>query len=580
VTILSVLASHASACAHKPAFVFLEHGEDVTDSIAYGQLLQAVDAAAQELAMHCEIKDRVLLALPDGIDFVVMFLACLRADLVAVPVKPPQNRESARKIKAIAENCDATAVVCSDEMWGRLSRFGAESEWMTDMRHVALKKWNSRPLGKDSVEWPILRPEALAYLQYTSGSTGKPKGVMVSHANVLANQEMIRLRWGSSAQDTLLSWLPMFHDMGLIAAVLHAIYLGATCVLMPPIAFVQKPSRWMQAAARFGVHITGGPNFALRLISSARARAACEGVDLASLRVVYCGSEPIAPSVVRDFLASYQPLGLDPRAFSAGYGMAEATLMVSAGGIGAEAVFAELPMEGRPRLKTEACGRSDAQRTVVSCGQSLQGQRVRIVDPQTAQALEEGCVGEIWLHGPHIGQGYWANEQATREIFQAQVSGEEDARYLRTGDLGFMLGEELFVTGRMKELMVFNGVNHYPQDVEESIVGCHSAISLGRCVAFSSWKNEQESLVLVQEINRDPARNMSHALALEIIDALKSSVYSDHGVAASEVVLVRLNSIPRTTSGKICRVSSRKMYEAQALELVQITQDTGIAEAA
>jgi len=580
VSILSALDCHTLEHPEKAAYVFLQDGEEETESISFAQLSQSVDAAALVLGSHLTTGQRVLLALPDGIDFIVAFLACLRAGIVAAPVKPPQNREAARKVLAIAGNCGASGIVCSDAMLHKLRTFFPDASALLGMLHIPRAELKADLHEAGTAHWPTLDQTALAYLQYTSGSTGSPKGVMVTHANILANEEMIRLRWGSSASDILLSWLPMFHDMGLVAAVLHSLHVGATCVLMPPIAFVQKPARWMTAVAKYRATITGGPNFALRAICAARSREATAGADLSSLRVVYCGSEPIAASVVVDFLRQYETYGFDPRAFSAGYGMAEATLMVSAGGIGAPPKFADLPIEGEPYLIDISEVLAGAQRSVVSCGQSLSGQSIRIVDPTTLEALQEGHTGEVWLHGDHIASGYWANHDATEATFGARIKGEVDRLYLRTGDLGFLLGEELFITGRIKELMIFNGTNHYPQDVEEAAAGAHPALSLGRSVAFSVPGPVGESLVLVQEVNRDAARKLSAAFSSDIADALKSAIYSRLAIPTGEVVLVRLNSIPRTTSGKICRVSCKDRYLTSALEVLPLAPVVDTAEAA
>ncbi|MBA3772266.1 MAG: fatty acyl-AMP ligase [Ramlibacter sp.] len=576
--IVTLLSRHCQSRPEKTAYVYLKDGETESETISYRALSDSVRAHAEVLAQSIRASERVLLALPDGIDFVVVFLACLHAGLVPVPVKPPQNREASRKVLAIAADCGACSIVCSDGMLLKLRAFFPDSETLGAMRHMESQDLLARaacssPGQPDGAEARVaaMPPESLAYLQYTSGSTGSPKGVMVSHANLMANEEMIRLRWGSSETDVLLSWLPMFHDMGLVAAVVHSLFLGATCVLMPPLAFIQKPARWMSAASKYRATITGGPNFAFRALCTDRVLAASTGLDLRSLRVVFCGSEPIAASVVTNFLGSYEGHGFDPRAFSAGYGMAEATLMVSAGGIGRPPVFADLPASGTPRVSEAAPpGTPGAGRTVVSCGQALEGQTIRIVDPDSFAPMARGKVGEIWLHGRHIARGYWGNAEATSATFGARIAGGDSRLFLRSGDLGFMLGDELFVTGRIKELMIFNGTNHYPQDIEAAVAGCHPGLSLGRSVAFSSIEATGESLIIVQEVNRDWARSLSNLSAREVVDAIKSAVYAQYGIPAGEVVLVRLNSIPRTTSGKICRVSCKKLFEAGALDVISV----------
>ncbi|WP_175543163.1 fatty acyl-AMP ligase [Variovorax sp. OV700] len=581
--LLTVLKNNAEKKADKTAFVYLHDGEDETSRISTGALWRSAISLAAVLRRHADRGDRVLLAVPDGIDFVVLFLACLHAEVIAVPVKPPQNKEASRKVLSIARNSEAVAVVCSGAMIHRLRSFFPEDAALQGMHHLEFEALLSDADSVDASTSQAVAESALsigsdfiAYLQYTSGSTGDPKGVAVSHANVMANEAMIQLRWRSTVDDVCLSWLPMFHDMGLIAAVLHSVYLGATCILMPPMAFVQKPARWMSAVAKYAATITGGPNFALRAICSPRAIDASRHLDLSSLRVVYCGSEPISAAIVCSFIEKYVPMRFDSRAFSAGYGMAEATLMVSAGGIGSEPIFARAQPGKIPELVDCAAlrrGQEDFLNVVISCGELLRHQTVRIVSPDSLRVLEDGHVGEIWIHGPHIGQGYWQNAEATREIFEAQSIEEPSKKFLRTGDLGFMLQGQLFVTGRIKELMIFNGTNFYPQDIEESISGCHEALSLGRSTAFSLQDAGAESLIVIQEINRDHARNLSDSVRTSIEDAIRSTVYSRFSLPIRQVVLVRLNSIPRTTSGKICRVSCKRQFEHGQLELIDFPEE-------
>ncbi|RQS14588.1 AMP-dependent synthetase [Burkholderia sp. Bp9002] len=581
-----MLEMHVRSHADKPAFIFLLDGESETARLSFSDLLRTSAALVQPILASGRPGDRVLIALPDGIEFIITFLACLYAGVIAVPVKPPKNREASRKVLAIADNCSAAALVCDLDTLGRLRSFFPDDPALAHMRHIdhdalmatAAPSGDAARRACESVH--SIAPHALAYLQYTSGSTGRPKGVMISHANVLANEAMIRQRWDSGTTDIILSWLPMFHDMGLIATVLHTLYIGATCVLMPPMAFVQKPSRWMAAASRYNATISGGPNFALRAICSPRAIQESRDVDLSSLRILYCGSEPISVATVTHFLRAYDGMRLDPRAFSAAYGLAEATLMVSAGGIGTMPLIANRDDHADiVHYRTQA---SDAamEHGVISCGVPLAPQLVRIVDPETRRPVEDGQVGEIWVRGEHVAQGYWNDPKATSDVFHASLLEDPESHYLRTGDLAFMLKGELFITGRIKELMIFNGSNCYPQDIEESIIGSHDALTLGRCVAFSLSVGEEELLYIVQELNRDHARNLSSADRKEIESAIRSAVFAQHQLSVKDVALVKLNSIPRTTSGKICRVTCKRQYQEHALDRVEATPAAALSNEA
>jgi acyl-CoA synthetase (AMP-forming)/AMP-acid ligase II len=574
--ILTALEANAASMPDKAAFIYLRDGEEETSRISFECLLHSAAGLAPHLRAVCNAGERMVLAVPDGIDFIVLFLACLSTGVVAVPVKPPQNREASRKVLAIASNCDAAALVCDGSMVHRLASFFPEHAALARMRHVdveALMAQAARSADEAAVRDALpFDPKAVAYLQYTSGSTGHPRGVMVSHSNVVANEAMIRRRWQSGPEDICLSWLPMFHDMGLIAAVLHVIYTGATGVLMPSMAFVQKPARWMAALHRYRATITGGPNFALCALCTPRSIETCRSLDLSSLRVVYCGSEPISCATAAAFLQAYAPMGLDSRAFGPGYGLAEATLMVSVGGMGAGPLLARRRDDGRFELVAYTGQPPELLRHghVMGCGDLLQPQTVRIVDPATCTPCEDGSVGEVWLHGDHIAQGYWQNPQATADAFRASVDGEPGVPYLRTGDLGFLLDGELFITGRIKELMIFNGSNCYPQDVEEAVAGCHEALSLGRTAAFSLSHGDEEKLYVVQELNRDHARRLSYADRAQIVEKIRRAVYERLQLPVREVVPVRLNSIPRTTSGKICRVSCKRQYLDDTLERVGV----------
>jgi len=574
--ILSYLELQAVQRCDKTAFIYLKDGEVEAQSISFSQLQQQSYSLGVALAGKFERNTRVIIALHDGIDFIRAFLGSIYAGLIPVPVKPAFNNESRAKLIRIIEDCQPQGIFLTQGMLENqtpeLSKILSGLQSLQSDALIALvpagQATGTEGLSSSGVQ--------LAFLQYTSGSTGYPKGVMVSHDNLLANELMLSWAWEVSSDDVIVSWLPMFHDMGLMGSVLLTVYSGARCVLMTPGAFVQSPARWLKAVERYGGTIIGGPNFAYKLLSNPRVSLSLEGLDLSSLKVAYCGSEPVSVTVAQRFLKTYEPYALRADVFSPSYGLAEATLMVSGGQIGltystmAVDVVTSLALPDFNNLAQPTPG----IKLAVSCGFGVPGQVLRIVNPHTRQLCAEYETGEVWVAGPHIALGYWNNPKATDEAFGANMACETQGRYLRTGDLGFLADGRLYISGRIKELIIINGNNYYPQDIEETCSTSHMALG-PRVAAFGVSSHSGEEIVIVQELDKSIVDDINTEFLAGVTRSALSAIYRGHSLTIREIIYVKNNSIPKTTSGKICRVSCRRMYESRSLDIFDVAVSEG-----
>ncbi len=387
--------------------------------------------------------------------------------------------------------------------------------------------------------------EEAAFVQYTSGSTGTPRGVVVTHANLVHNNRIIAARFEHSRDTVMVGWLPLFHDMGLVGNVLQPLYLGATSVLMPPAAFLLEPVRWLRAISEHRGTTSGAPNFAYDLCVERVRPDQLDGIDLGCWTCAFNGSEPVRARTLERFAERFAPRGFRREAFYPCYGMAEATLFISGG------EKREAPREARMEA-------ADGSATVVvSSGRTEPDHEIAVVDPQTCRRLPQGEVGEIWFSGPSVSTAYWNRPEESAQRLMARLPGEQDRRYLRTGDLGFLLDGELYVTGRIKDVMIFRGRNHYPHDIEMTVQESHPALRRDAGAAFVVEHADTQALVVVQEVHRTSLR----ALPLEeIAGEVRAAVSREHGLHVGAVVLVKTGSIPKTTSGKIRRGLSRELF--------------------
>ena len=469
-----------------------------------------------------------------------------------------------------------------------LSDCGAELALTTSAALATIERTESAGLPRDlkwlsvdavdtslGANWeaPVIQADDTAYLQYTSGSTSEPKGVMISHANVLHNLEMIflgnvgELGAETTGRRTSVSWLPAYHDMGLICGVLGALYEGGHGVLMSPTAFLQRPWQWLKAISDYRANVAGGPNFAYDLCLRKITPDQRAELDLSSWQVAFCSAEPIQPETLKRFNETFRSCGFRGDTFYPCYGLAEGTLL-AAGSLGPRqpkviTIYRAALAQNRIELGDDSL--NGAGQRLIACGGPLLGQELIIVDPQTHAPLSERAVGEIWLHGPSIGHGYWNRPEDTRRVFQAHTTLDESKKYLRTGDLGFLHDGELYVTGRLKDVIIIRGRNHYPQDIERTVAAAHPALAAGAGAAFSLDVNGREVLAIAFEVDR-------HQQELEpglLVRNIRRVIAHEHELEVHAIVLVRQASLPRTTSGKMQRHLCRERYLTGELKVLE-----------
>ncbi len=570
-TLIELLHKRAHEQPDLPAYVFLKDGLTVDGTLSYAELDRRARAIAWFLRQRFQTGDRLLLMHPPGLEFVEAFWGCLYAGMVAIPVPPPDAfrvKQSGRRLTAIAQDAQAAGVLtvqetmtlCKESLPDGL--LGKPDSWiLSDTLGCE---------GEESWTGPPTRADDLAYLQYTSGSTSSPKGAMVSHGNLTHHCWCITTAGQYRDDAVTLSWMPHYHDYGLVKGILHPVWIGRPAYLMSAVTFLKRPLRWLQAIQRYRVTHSGGPNFAFRhcvAMTNPKERAA---LDLSGWHVASCGAEPIVSETMHRFIDAFAPSRFRAEAFYPAYGMAEYTLLITLKPGGERPKDQELDAsfleEGLVRIATTA---SSGRRTVVSCGRPVGDTTVVIVDPLSHRRCPSDAVGEIWLAGRSVTQGYWNNPKETEQTFHAVIADTQEGPFLRTGDLGFIKDGELYVTGRLKDLIIIRGRNHYPQDIEWTVQQCHPVLRAGSGAAFSVvGAGGEERLIVVQEIER-----LKDPLDLrELVGQIRQAVAEHHDVLADSILLIKAGTIPKTSSGKIQRQACRQAFHTH--ELTVVMQDT------
>ncbi|WP_437884419.1 non-ribosomal peptide synthase/polyketide synthase [Pseudomonas sp. LRF_L74] len=561
VSVARALMVHAAQQGERPALRFLSAEHHEGEVFSYAQLDAKSRSIAATLSSRAQIGDRALLLFPSGPDYVASFFACQYAGVIAVPAYPPESTQPQhlKRLVSIIEDAEPALILTVDALVAPLK-----------MMAKALGKALPEVLAVDTLDdsaghgWqaPELPPSAIAFLQYTSGSTAMPKGVQVSHGNLEANEWLIRQGYRVDDGDVIVSWLPLYHDMGLIGGLLQGIYSGVPVVLMSPQYFLERPVRWLEAVGRFKGTISGGPDFAYRLCCERIADSKLAELDLSGWRVAFSGAEPIRQDSLEAFAERFAPCGFKRSFYLASYGLAEGTLFVTGG----------RPGEGIPALQVdgEALAANQAKPgdgpVLMSCGWEQPEHPVQIVEPNSFDVLEDGQVGEIWSSGPSVAHGYWRNPEATAKTFI-----ERDGRtWLRTGDLGFRHMGEIFVTGRLKDMLIIRGQNLYPQDVERTVEDHVEVVRKGRVAAFSVQRDGQESLGIAAEISRKSARQVPPE---DLAQQIRLAVSEAHRESPSVVVLLNPGALPKTSSGKLQRSACRAQLEAGTLDSIAIFRD-------
>ena len=591
---VDLLQQRAGLHPDRLAFSFLQDGDSETVRLSYADLDRRARAIAAALQARGLSGQRALLLYNPGLDFVAGFFGCLYADVTAVPAYPPRSAQLLTRLAAIIRDADVAVALTTEE-----SREGIQTRLQELGGPVPQELIATDTLPDEAAaDWrPIaIAPEELAFLQYTSGSTGDPKGVMVSHANLIDNSRLINLCFEDVPESLGVSWLPPYHDMGLVGGILQPLYVGSTMILMPPVSFLQRPLRWLEAISRNRATTSGGPNFAYELLARQLRPEQIEGLDLSSWTLAFTGAEPVRAETIDLFCRTFGPCGFRREALLPCYGLAENTLIVTGAGKRQQPVVrrfssgalaegrvlecpdpqhgggevGSLPADGaenKPENKAEVKAENkpeDDSRTLVSSGPPVGDVRVAIVDPERGLPVEADRIGEIWVSSGSVASGYRNRPELSADTFQARLPGDE-ACWLRTGDLGFLRDGELFVNGRRKDLIIIRGRNHYPQDIEASVETAHGALRTGCGAAFAVEVDGEEQLVVVQEVERSALRRLDGEA---VCAAIRAAVSEAHQLQPAAILLLRTAAIPKTSSGKIQRFACRQRFLEGSFEPV------------
>ncbi|WP_428699593.1 fatty acyl-AMP ligase [Stappia sp.] len=564
-TLWGLLDGFAATRPDEKAFLYLGPDNIEQEVLTYAELLRLARVYGQRLRQHSRPGDRVILMFPSGLAFVVAFFACHFAGVVPVPMVPLKGQRLRNTVHAIAENCAASVVLSNVEQAELVHAQLSPLPSYREATYIAVDLDNGSPAPvADAHE---ASPQELAFIQYTSGSTSVPRGVMVSHANLAANLEMMAEAFGNDDTPTYVGWAPLYHDMGLIANVLEPFYLGSFCILMSPNLFAHRPWLWPKAISDYRAVVSGGPNYAYDLCIERRDQILEAGFDLSSWKLAFNSAEPVRAGTLERFTKTFEPIGFRPHTFYPCFGMAEATLLITGGSRKEEPIVRSVSRGGLARGSAGPPADEKDETLAVGCGRALRDETLRIVDPETSAALPDGEVGEIWVAGPHIPEGYWGHEQASKDTFHARVDGEPGPRFLRTGDLGFVLDNELYVTGRHKDLIIVRGHNIYPQDIEYMAERAWPGLKKNSGAAFAVEDPETgiQTLVLAQEVM------MGNRQAIDIdaaTKAIRQEILKEADVTVHKIVLLDPGSIPKTSSGKIRRAETRIRYLEETLSIL------------
>jgi acyl-CoA synthetase (AMP-forming)/AMP-acid ligase II/acyl carrier protein len=553
VGLAALVSARAAQFPNRTAFTF-EDDAGQSQSWTYKQLDCRMRTLGNWLAKRTSIGDRVLLVYPPGLEFIAAFFGCVAAGALPVPATYPKPRRPMPRLDSIVADCHPCLVLTHSSVLGGLSL----EQQSPAISALAWEPTDPISTIENITFNPIPRStDDLAFLQYTSGSTSEPRGVMVSHGNILHNLEAIRkgfaLSFGEHAKGVF--WLPAYHDMGLIGGILEPLYVGATATFIAPTTFLRRPIRWLELLSETQANISGAPDFGYELAAKKSTPDDRAALDLSRWRLAFCGAEPINPATLTEFATAFAPAGFKVGAFFPCYGLAESTLMVTGGQRPAGPRVLHVDRESlRQHSVDTRLSDNDQSRPVVSCGPGCTGLTVKIVNPQSLVECAPNQVGEVWIQGGSVARGYWNKTNVNQDVFRAQLTTGESGNFLRTGDLGFINDGELFVTGRLKDVIIIRGRNHYPHDLERSAQNSHEAVDMG--AAFSIEMNGHEELVLVHQWRRE-CRAADHN---QIIHAIRMAIVAEHEIDPHAIVLIRPASLPITSSGKVQRQQCREMY--------------------
>jgi acyl-CoA synthetase (AMP-forming)/AMP-acid ligase II len=575
-TLVEMLRRRAIHQPEQRAYTYLVDGETEGGHLTFAELDLQSRIVAAMLQRRNACGERVLLLFPTGLEFIAAFFGCLYAGAIAVPLPPPNHAQPHRTLPRLLSIVNDARPLLALTIASIASKMEGLLSAAPDLRKISWIATDSESMSVEP-EWldPAVGSETLALLQYTSGSTAIPKGVMISHRNLLENSAYIDSVFDLPTEITSVTWLPAFHDMGLTNGIIQPLYKGRNCYLMPPQSFLQRPVRWLEAISRTKATVSGGPNFAYELCVRKITAEQRENLDLSGWKVAYNGAEPVRADTMRRFVESFASCGFQASSFYPSYGLAEATLLVSAESL-KEKMLRTIEVSALEQNRVvEAAKHTHNLRTLVGCGGPKLGTKIVIVDPETLTTSASDSVGEIWVSSPSVTAGYWNKPEESERTCRAFLADTGEGPFLRTGDLGFLKDGELFITGRLKDLIIIAGRNLYPQEIELTVQQSHPAVRPACCAAFSVDVADEERLIVAAEVEPHylPNRHATNGsrngngngasrphsngrLALDIdgmVRTIRRAVAEEHDVRVHAVLLLRAGSIPKTSSGKLQR---------------------------
>lgn len=551
-TLISVIESRIDSNNLNNSFVFLEDGEK---SVAQSSL-SGIRRKSLEISSVLPKNKTVLILLPQGISFIEAFLGCLYARSVAVPTSIPGKNNGSEKLQNIIKDADISFAITNRNILNNLKNWFGD-DFFGQIKWFFVEDFAGNEIS-ESFDLP--KSDQLAYLQYTSGSTGSPKAVMITHENIIANSKIIQKCFQNDEETVSVCWLPSFHDMGLIDGIIQPVFSNFKSVLMSPIHFLQRPARWFRAIDKFGAKYSGAPNFAFDFCTERIREEEIEGIDLSGLRCLYNGSEPIRTETVRRFVERFSKIGFTNEKIFTCYGLAEATLAVTTSKLFEFPAIINVNSEKLRHNEIELTD-SESSAKLIGSGKPICDTKLKIINPETLKECRENEIGEVWVSGKSIAAGYLKRPETTSETFV----NFDNSRFLRTGDLGFIHKEELFITGRLKDLIIIRGKNHFPQDIENTVSKSHEALQKNACAAFSIESDSEEKLIVVQEIKRTFLQNVEYQT---VFNAILAELSQEHGLRAFDIALIKPASLPKTTSGKIRRNECRNLWQSKKLKIL------------
>lgn len=578
--LVDVLYYRAVKHPEKLAYIQLNQIMQSEKSITYQRLHVAACEVAQYLKKNSIPGERALLFYNMEIDYLIGFFGCLYAQIIAVPVYLPTRSMHMRRLQSIVEDSTATFGLGNAAGLNKIFSFINDFPAFKKLNWVATDKLVSQYYTDDvDLEMPDIDGDFTAFLQYTSGSTSAPKGVIISHENLIYNQKMIQASLVHDESSTIATWVPLYHDLGLVAHALQSIYVGSTNILISPMHFIQKPYRWLKAIMDYKVVTSGAPNFAYKLCVDKITAEQVETLDLSLWTAALNAAEPISFKALKAFSQKFKVCGFKNNAFFPAYGLAEATVFAAGNVRSASIKHLSLDAEQLRNNLVVQSNDDDGVVKLVNCGYGWLGQELCIVDPETFCLCGERQIGEIWIKGRNVAQGYWQKNAETQNTFGIYLKNSAEGPFLRTGDLGFMDNGCMYFCSRIKDIIIIRGINYYPHDIEQTVEQSHSDIISGASAAFSVMRDEEEKLVIVAEISRHYRFYKTcqlNDLIREIKNTIRFNIAESYDLLAADIVLVKQFSIPKTTSGKIQRSKCKEDYLSSNLNIIKSVNDTKI----